>query len=333
MTREEFFSQEKISVEGVSGKCAPIRVYKQADTKQIVYEIDIDAGLDETIEIGMVTDLHFNYANKDDLNDPEIAETVKYRTWLKDGESVPYAINALKGAALLDQIVVCGDTFDYLSKGAMELTKKYIFNPYPDSLCVLGGHELTKQMQTGKPDLLPLSERLAVLENFWLHDAHYVCKLVKNKVACIGLDVSTGHYYDGTYERLAADIESARRNGYVILIFQHEPVNTRCERYRKQDSAWEGDPTGAHKDFCEGKDFIGSALHDTEEDKKVYSLITTCADVIKGVFAGHLHNLFYNEIVATKKDGGLSSIPQLIVPANPYVYGDSSGQLTRIIVK
>lgn len=333
MTREEFFAQKRIDVDGVSDRCAPLKVYKQSITGQIVYELELDAGLPSPVEIGMLTDIHFNYANADDASDPEIVDTLKHRQWLKDGESVPYAINALSGAALLDQLVICGDTLDYLSKGAMELMQKLIFTPYPDAICLLGGHELTKEMQTGKPDRLSLDERLAILEDFWTHDAHYVSRLVGGRVLCIGLDNSTGHYFRGTAERLSCDIDLARRNGYAALIFQHEPVNTANERYRESDTLWVGDPASARWNFFDNEVMVGSSKHDTPEDADVYLLVTKNADVVKGIFAGHLHSLFYNEIKAATADGALCPIPQCVIPSNAYSYKGSCGQITRIIVK
>lgn len=57
----------------------------------------------------------------------------------------------------------------------------------------------------------------------------------------------------------------------------------------------------------------------------LYGLITESADVIKGVFCGHQHNIFYTEITA--KNG---FIPQYTLTANPYF---KNGTLAKIIVK
>lgn len=333
MNKQDFFSQPRIKIDEIKVDTAPYNVYVQQETKQVVYEIEINAGIKEPVEIGMVTDLHFNYANDIDKEDEEIMETIKYRMWLKNAESVPYAINALKGASLLDQIVVCGDSLDYLSNGTMELMKKHVFDVYPDSLCVLGGHELTKQMQTGKPNKLTLEERIKILEDFWLHDAHYYAKLVKNSVLCIGLDNSNNHYYKGTSEKLRKDIELARQKGYAILIFQHEPLNTGDEKHKALFPIWVGDPADLPDNMCDDRINIGLSNHNNQEDDLVCNLIKSSADVIKGIFTGHKHNLYYTEIPATDINGNNTAIPQAIITCNAYRYKDSLGQITRIFVK
>ena len=333
MTKEDFFKQDRSPISAVSDNCEPYLIYRQNDTNQIIYEFVVNAGIDETVEIGMVSDIHFNYANEKDLDDEEICDTLQNRIWLKDGESVPSAVSALKGASLLDQTVVCGDTLDFLSNGAMDLMRKHVFEPYPNAICVLGGHELTKQMQTGKPDRLPLKKRIKILEDFWCHDAHYYSRLLKDKVLCVGVDNSTGHYHKSVAKKLKKDLRFARKNGYVVLIFQHEPINTYNPNYKVVDAILVGDPSGARRNAFDSKDCIGSPLHDDRHDKKVLSLILNNADVVKGVFAGHWHNLYYLEINAVTKNGTPSTIPQVVVPSNAYSYDGSCGQITRIIVK
>ena len=102
----------------------------------------------EPVEILQITDIHFNYCNENDLKDEELADTFEHRKWNANAASVE-------------------------SEGAMELTKKYIWDVDPDILIALGGHELTREMQTGNPDKTPLSERLAYLQANWRHDIHY----------------------------------------------------------------------------------------------------------------------------------------------------------------
>ena len=76
MTKEDFFKQDRSPVSAVSDNCEPYLIYRQNDTNQIIYEFVVNAGINETVEIGMVSDIHFNYANEKDLDDEEICDTL-----------------------------------------------------------------------------------------------------------------------------------------------------------------------------------------------------------------------------------------------------------------
>lgn len=226
--------------------------------------------------------------------------------------------------------LIKGDTLDYLSCGAMELMQKYIFDADPQVLCCLGGHELTKQMETGRPDQLPLEERLAILQKFWRHDIHYAAKLIKNKVLAVAIDNSQSHYLDCQIGRLKKDIETAKEKGYIILLFQHEPISTQNPEDQTCRAIWAQYKTeyNFYDGAIVGGDFANAA------DRKVYQLITENADVVKGIFCGHLHSVFYNEIQASYTDAQGSHkavIPQYTLTSN--AYEDYAGLLMRIIIQ
>ena len=131
-------------------------------------------------------------------------------------------------------------------------------------------------------------------------------------------------------DRLTADIALARRKGYAILLFFHEPLATHDPAYRhvSPDQAMSvGDPAGFPRDFCEGV-WAGNASGD-EDTKAVYDLIINSADVVKAVFAGHVHSDFYLEIAAKTPEGADAVIPQYVHTASAY----DSGHLMRILVK
>ncbi len=328
--KESFFSQEKIPVQGVESNSI-YEIYRLKETGQVICEIKIDAGFNgETVEIAQITDIHFNYCNAADQGDPEVLYTKKCRKWNAGGACAIAAERAMACAACFDQTVVTGDTLDYLSCGAMELMQKYIFDADPQVLCCLGGHELTKQMETGRPDQLPLEERLAILQKFWRHDIHYAAKLIKNKVLAVAIDNSQSHYLDCQIGRLKKDIETAKEKGYIILLFQHEPISTQNPEDQTCRAIWAQYKTeyNFYDGAIVGGDFANAA------DRKVYQLITENADVVKGIFCGHLHSVFYNEIQASYTDAQGSHkavIPQYTLTSN--AYEDYAGLLMRIIIQ
>ena len=330
--REWFYSQEKLEVKEC-GKCDAVKVYRLANTGQYIFEIEIESGLGgESIEINQITDIHFNCASIADEVDKEVMGTRAVRTWNREGESVKSAINAMNAAQYSDQTVITGDVLDYLSRGAIALTKKHILSRDPQVLMTLGGHELTKQMQTGLPDETPLEERYKMLEEIWPHDMFYHSKEIGGKVIAVCLDNSRGLFCECQTEKLEADIKRAREEKKIILVFAHEPIATR-KNEGEIPAMWA--MRGTHKSFdFDGKDTIGAKQNDDEATRRVYSLITENADVIKGYFCGHRHSAFYTEINASYKDeNGIHKtiIPQWVEPGNPYL--DHVGMVTRIIVK
>ena len=332
IARDWFYSQPKLPVPECA-ECENLKVYRLGYTGQYIIEMEIDSGLGgETVEIDQITDVHFNYISIADQDDRELMGTREKRVWLNEGASVKSAVKAMDVAAFADQTVVTGDTLDYLSDGAMMLTKRHIIDRDPSVMIALGGHELTKQMQTGLTDELSIEERLSILEKFWHHDMYYYSKDVGGKVIAVCLDNGQGRFWDSQVGKLDADIKRARAEGRILLIFMHEPIATR-DYCGAIPTLWYS--MGAHLklDLC-GANIIGAKPDEDAATKAVYSLITENADVVKGIFCGHWHSMFYANVKASYKDGENvkdAVIPQLIAPGNAYL--DHAGRVVRIIVK
>ena len=63
-----------------------------------IRDIEIEANLPEPVEIGHVSDLHFNYCNQQDLDEahPALMSNLENRKWLANAESVPTARRCLE---------------------------------------------------------------------------------------------------------------------------------------------------------------------------------------------------------------------------------------------
>lgn len=286
----------------------------------------------EPVEIVQITDTHFNYINEYDLAqaNPSIMSTKEYRLWLAGGVSQPNAARAMEYARYSDQTVVTGDILDYLSYGCKELTVKNLFRKDTDLLACLGGHDTTRVMQGKVPDPTTFESRMDILNEFWPHDTRYASKIVKNKAMCVVLDNANGGYWEEQIEKLAADIQKAREENLVILIFEHEPICTHNpDDHEIQPlilSAADG-KLSSFDDSCLGKDGTSGAT------LEVYNLIRNNADVIRGVFCGHYHGDYHTAIKGSYLDenGAIveRDIPQYILTANAY----GSGHVMKITVK
>ncbi len=288
--------------------------------------IDTGSGK-EPVRICQITDIHFNKLTDEDRKNPELAYTEQCRVWLKDGGSIPSCDKAIMFSRYADATVITGDVLDFLSQGAIELMHKHIWDVDSNIIITQGNHEYRYQMQTKRPELTPISERLAILEKNWLHDIYYYSRLVGGRVLIVALDNGRDTYSDMQAKRLAADIAAAREMGYVILIFQHEAISTGKE---------EDTVVKAIMDYYgEFFNFYETIGHGAEgATAQVYKLITENADVIKGVYVGHLHSAFYTEIKASyiNKNGEKvdTVIPQICLEGNFY---DNAGHVMKIEVR
>ncbi len=282
------------------------------------------------VRILSFADVHINYSNEQDIENDEIMLTLQHRVWNGGGISVRALKRAMEYGRNFDQIVVCGDVLDFLSYGAMELMDKYLWDAGPGTMVTLGNHEWTRQIQTGLEDRTPLQERYAILEKYWRHDIYYSSEIIGEKVMLIQMDNSRHCYWKLQSEKLSEDIKKARRNGYIILLFQHDALSTG----KKEDSYVEAviECDGDHYDFYTG------AVGPHQKHKattKIYEMITGNADVVKGVFCGHLHSGYYTEIKGSYKDkDGIrhrTSIPQYVMEG--LVYNNYAGHVMEITVE
>lgn len=322
-----------VEVYDVAGKKTkdPLRwVYVRSDNDIIMREYTIKSkkGGDPVV-IAQLSDLHINMVNDEDLKNPTIASTYQKRTFMRDGKSLENTRKVMTFAkTFADQFVITGDALDYLTTAALSALKTEIWDKYPGTIVTLGNHDYVQQMQGAVAESLSVEERYNILKSGWKHDIFYSSKVLKDKVMLVQLDNGTGAFREEQIAPFTADIEKARKNGYIILVFCHEPLCThnpneksiialRCDDYSSR----------SNNNFCEtrvgGSGATGATL-------TVCNLIANNADVVKGVFNGHMHADFYTEIVGKDPQTGKQvMIPQITATGSAY----GKGRMVRICVE
>ena len=159
------------------------------------------------------------------------------------------------------------------------------------------------------------------------HDYDYTAKVIKDKVMIVQLNKGDNTFYEEQVTKLANDLETARREGYVVLLFMHEPLVTGNAGDTAVTPILTGDCTTYN--FYNNKEWSNVYPEKNTATRKMFELITTNADVIQGVFNGHIHTSFYTEIQAKTPNGIPKAIPQYTVHSSAF----NSGYAMKIKVK
>lgn len=301
------------------------KYYKNMENNIVERTLVINTGWGgESINLVQMTDMHINYCNENDLKDPVLNSTYKNRTWLKNGESLPNIERCMETAKDADLIVLTGDVYDYYSEGVVEKTNDYIFKKYKNVVGAIGNHEPIRRVQGTVPETKSYDELRRLVSDSWCNDIAYDSYVLKNKAMIILLDNSSDHFLQEQVNRFKGDLQKARANGYIVLLFYHIPLNTGNSKYNNTKTSYQND--GEYADFYDYEYHVGPAS--TGVDKTIYDLICNNADVIKGCFCGHYHSDFYTEIEAKMPNGTKTIIPQYILTGVAY----DKGHLLRITI-
>lgn len=299
-----------------------------------VREATFDSGKGgDPVEIVQITDTHWNYINDRDREEqnPTLMSTVSKRLWGVNALFIPNTRATIDYARTADQVVFTGDMLDYLSWGTVELLRKELYDVLPDAMATPGNHEFVQMMQGTVGETLSREQRVNWLAQYWNGDMFYSSKVLDDKVMLITMMNGEHVFYESQIEPLNRDIEAARNNGYIVLLFMHESLTTNNPAETAVNALLAGDPGWAtNENFCSNPQnhHVGGP-NSTGATKTVYDIITNNADVIKGVFNGHTHCDFYTEIIAKTHSGEDTVIPQYTLNGTAY----DKGHVLKITVK
>ena len=277
-----------------------------------------------------LTDLHIGYCNDEDLKNPTLASTDEHRRWpglsrvLSNlDETLSYADSQNP-----DQLVVTGDALDYLSMGGLNLLRELVWNRYPGKVLVTpGNHELVQKMQGEVAESLTPEERYTMLRENWAHDPIYTSRILRDKVMVIQMDnglndrdeVAQPHsgnlFHPEQVEQLKQDLELAKKNRYVVLLFFHTPIGTGNPADKVVNATYTPD-SSVHPTQNLYENVAAGTNHDSEASAAIWNLICENSDNIAAVFAGHVHGDFYSEILGKNRN-----IPQILLTGMAYERG------------
>lgn len=318
--KEKYFSQKKRDVVG-SAADEKTHIYLLEESRMMVREVHIKSKKGgEPVQIMQFTDTHLNRMSERDYeeNNPVVMSTRQFRMAFRNESTVPNFKNTMKLVPFFDKTVITGDILDYLTWGTIDLVKELITDKNIIMTC--GGHDYTRKMEGLILDNDPLEDRLAILKTFWNNDLFYHSEVLGDKVMLVAL-FNNGEYFDFQIEKFKKDLERARKENLIILIFQHEQV---CTYNPKETEVLPFRPNTKHP----ADDFSTLFTCNSESNEttlEMYKLITENADVVKAVFCGHHHGDYYTEILASYIDENGNKVetvlPQYILTGNMYDEG------------
>lgn len=296
-----------------------------------IREVTIDSGKGgDPVTVIQLTDLHIGTCTAEDLKNSTLKSTFENRKWGANGAFVPNAKASLDYADSQnpDRIVITGDAIDYLSEGSMNLLKETVWDRYRDGdskvsrvLIALGNHEREQKMEGRVDEIYTLEEREQMVKEKWEHDILYTAVVVKDQVMVIQMDNGTGSFRNEQVPLLRADLALAREKGYTVLLFFHEPISTGNPKDRDVNASYVGKGAGTSFNFYTGSTVANPFTDPDSTNGAIYQMIVNSADVVGGVFCGHLHADYYTEIQAKTPDGQAKVIPQYVLTGTPYDKG------------
>lgn len=265
----------------------------------------------QTTTILQVTDIHLNAHYDPDVDELKWPETTVANTNAQAALTYANGLNP-------DQIVITGDLFNAYSAENMALFETYVWSKTDASktMVSLGNHDLIGTTDNAGKE---------VYAKNWAKD--YESKVI-NGVLIIQLNNATSDKCAFSFEQaelLAKDLETARTNGYNVLLFYHIPLLTSNEaddKVNRLDN--NGDENNASMNLYQ------SSIKDYKDwrtdyaTQNVYDLIVRNADIIDAAFCGHKHVNLYSEIQGI--NGNI--IPQYTLIGNAYGIGASVLKIT-----
>ncbi len=339
----------------------------------------------EPIQMALLTDTHFNYVNKKDIETNSISlssyrgrgDFRKHQQWYVD-------YGRMKFVSMFRKTVLAGDAMDYLSYGGLNAldrlvtkqsvnnlpVKKYINGSYTNTMggtisMTLGNHDpkqLSSPVDSTLKETLSQSTAYELVKPYFTNDLYYDSEILLKKdgsenIMMIYLDNNYNHYWESQIEPLTRDLTYARENNIPVLIFQHVPLRTMNENETKfkyiagfnhfnkfapqDDSCYDiSGNTYTIKTGLVGAGTKVSVVNMTthsgytglgtdQATDTVYNLIRQHSDVVKGVFAGHIHAHTETNIVGINEDGTANG--EYIKQYTGYL--TNYGSISRIIVE
>lgn len=239
----------------------------------------IDIGLNKPVKIARITDSHLAYVNGADNAVAREQASIRYQYYVDADKKLEKCVNYAKASGV-DLVAFTGDIWDFFSMGNL-----YKFSQatkvLDDFIYSIGNHE----------DIRKVGGNLSTGDDFTLI-RNTISQYVKNdlsfdtrdlgEVTVVSMDNSRYTFDANQVEKMKAEIAK----GKPILIMMHIPLYT-DELF---EVAKENNDTGS---------IIGKTT--TGATKEMVDLINANPDIIKGIFAGHLH---YDH--SSKTSGGIA---------------------------
>ncbi len=350
--KEAAYFADGITVINGSADDLTTYIYKINSSGLTVRESEIVLGdTGNEMVLTQLSDLHLIGMTDEDRKDSQLVASYANRN-ADFTRSLANAKRAMEFASFYGKTVITGDATDFLSKGSFNLLKAVIGNK--DANVAVGNHEYKKVWYGDFTDTVSESSRYNTVQQNWpYNNIFYHSEILDNKVMIVvmhngAIAPSNQNYYAGEFTAtdalgnemtgtmdkfFAADMATAKANGYAMLIFQHCAISTGKAEDETVTSIVGNQTEDFYKRLVGGPDVTGSkAFTNHPAGLEIYKLITENANIVKGIYTGHVHSHCYTEVLAKSTPDAAdydTVIPQYSISLN----NDDNGNAMKITIK
>jgi len=260
-------------------KLTPSEMMKKCiDDGLKVKETVIDIGLSKPVKLARITDSHLVYVNGADNAIAREQASIRYQYYVDADKKLERCVN-YANALGVDLVTFTGDIWDFFSMGNLAKFKKAT-SVLDDFLFSLGNHEDIRKVGGN----LTIGDELQLLRKtiskYVKNDLSFATRKV-GEITVVSMDNSRYTFSENQVEKMKAEIAKGR----PILIMMHTPLYTE----KLLETAKANNDAGSLMGYPDSVATSGGYRKMDSATKEMVDLINANPDIIKGIFAGHLH--------------------------------------------
>lgn len=242
----------------------------------VVKETEINIGIKKPVTIARITDSHLAYVNGADNATAREQASTRYPYFANNDLKLQRCVN-YANALGVDLVAFTGDIWDFFSVGNLEKFKSAT-SVLDDFIYTVGNHDDVYVVGGNLPTADERAFMHKNIANYVKGDLSFDTRQV-GQITVVTMDNSRYSFSDEQVQKMKAEIAKGR----PMLLMMHAPLYTET-LYQKAST---NNETGY---------IMPSVSKATGSTKEMLELINNNPNLIKGIFAGHMHYDFVSDL-------------------------------------
>ena len=241
-----------------------------------VKETVLNVGLEKSVKIARITDMHLAFVNGADNAVAREQASIRYKYFTDADKKLQRCVNYVNALGV-DMVAFTGDILDFFSVGNLEKFKTAT-SVLDDFMFSMGNHDDVFVVGGGLPTETERNSIHKFMKSYVKGDLSFDTRQV-GEITVITMDNSKYTFSQSQLDKMKAEIAKGR----PMLLMMHVPLYTEA-LYAK-----------ASQDNEQGS-IMPSVARATGTTKEMLELIHNNSNLIKGIFAGHMHYDFVSDL-------------------------------------